>query len=81
MSWFGSGWSWGSSWVMNAEVTAENRPACGPSQYTCIWSAHTTHEYQRCVQVFIIFLHKFPIVFFRFLAVVLVESSAKVFLV
>ena len=30
---FGSGWSWGRTWMMNAEVTVENRPACESNQH------------------------------------------------
>ena len=67
--------------MMKAEATAENRPACDPRQYTGIWSVCGTYEDQRCVQVFIIFVHKLLIILISFLAVVVIESSAKVFLV
>jgi hypothetical protein len=39
-----------------------------------------TYEYQCCVQILVIFLHKFLIVLFGLLAIMLVELGAKVLL-
>ena len=63
---------------MKAEVTAENRPAYDASQHACAWTMHTTYEYQRRVQIFIMFLEKFLIIFLGLLAVMFVEFAAKI---
>jgi len=39
-----------------------------------------THEYQRGVQIVVIFLHEFPVVLFSLLLVVFVEPDAKMLL-
>jgi len=66
--------------MMNAEVTAENRPACDLSQHMCTWTSPTTYKYQCCVQILVIFLHELPVVFIGFLSVMFVEQGAKIFL-
>jgi len=66
--------------MMNADVTAENRPACGPSQNTCGRTVCTTHEYESGVQIFVVFFHEFLVVLLSLLSVLCVESSAKIVL-
>jgi len=67
--------------MMNAEVTAENRPAYGPSQQEFTRTPSTTYKYQRCVQIFVVFLHELSIVLLGFISVMVVELSANIFLV
>ena len=43
-------------------------------------TASGTYEYQRRVQIFVVFLHEFLIVFFGFFAIVLVELGAEIVL-
>ena len=64
--------------MMNAEVTAEKRPACGPNQHMRTRTMPTTYKYECRIQIFIILLRKFCIVFPGLLTVVLVESSAEI---
>ena len=63
--------------MINAEVTAENRPACDLGQYSLVRETCQTHEYQRRVQVFVISLHEFLVIFLGHLAVIFVEPSAE----
>jgi len=67
--------------MMNAEVAAENRPACDLSQYMCTWTSPTTYKYQCGVQIVVVFLHELPAIFIGFLPVLFVEQSAEIFLV
>ena len=66
--------------MMNAEVTAENRPACGLIQHPEVQLEKKckTHEYQRRVQILLISIHEFLVVLLSHLAVVSVESRAGV---
>ena len=65
--------------MMNAEVTAENRPACDQVS-TGISKWHTkTHKNQSCVQVFIMLLHELPVILLCLLAVVLKKPSSVIF--
>ena len=66
---------------MNAEVTAENRPACGSSQHVFTLTSFTTHKYQGRVQIFVIFFHEFLVVIVGFPPVMFVELRAKVVLI
>jgi len=66
---------------MNAEVTAENRPVCHEHKYHVSVASLQTHEYQGCVQIYVVLLREFFVVFFGLLAVVLVEFSTKILLV
>ena len=66
--------------MMNAEVTAENRPACAPSQYIYTETPPMTHKYQCCVQILIIFLHEFLIIVFSFPPIMFIEFGAKLIL-
>ena len=71
--------------MMNADVTAENRPDCtkphgkrqvpgGPHpQYTT-----NTHENERGIQVFVVLLLEVPIVFFHFSLELVVELHSRV---
>jgi len=67
--------------MMNAEVMAENRPACDLSQHMCAYTSPTTYKYQHCVQILVIFLHELPVIFISFLSVLLIKQSAEIFLV
>jgi len=66
--------------MMNADVTAENRPACGPSQNTRGRTVCTTHEYESGIQIFVVLLHEFFVVILGFLSVFCVEPSARIVL-
>ena len=63
---------------MKAEVTAENRPACDPSQYVYIHATCKAHKYQCCVQIFIIPLVEFLVILLSQLAVIFIELKANV---
>jgi len=64
--------------MMNADVTAENRPAC-VSGWTRIREECTpTYEYESGVQIFVVFLHEFLVVLLSLFPVFFVESSAKI---
>ena len=60
--------------MMKAEVTAENRPACDPSQYVRIRATGKTHEYERRVQILVVSFVEFLVVFLGHLVVIFVES-------
>ena len=59
--------------MTNAEVTAENRPACRPNQYTHSKGRKKTHKYQRGIEDLVVPLDELSVVLFRFMAVRLVE--------
>jgi len=65
---------------MNAEVTAENRPACEPNQHVIDMRNVETHEDQGGVQVFIIFLDELSVVLLCFAMIHLVELSSVILL-
>ena len=65
--------------MINAEATAENRPACGSIQHVYLQATWKTDEYQAGVQVFIILLDEPFIVFFRLLTILLVERRPVFF--
>jgi len=75
---FGSRRSWELTSMIKADVTAENRPACGASQPTCIRATCTTHEYQRCVQILIVSLVELPVILLGHFTVIFVESRAAI---
>jgi len=65
---------------MNADAMAEKRPAYGTSQPVLSTGDDTaTYEYQRCVQIIIVFLYKVLVMFFGHLMVVLIKLSSEVF--
>ena len=64
--------------MMKAEVTAENRPACDTDQYARVSTACTTYEYERCVEILLVFLYEFLVVLSRLLAVMFVEFVANI---
>ena len=66
--------------MMNAEVTAENRPACRPRQHTSARNPCETHEYESGVQILVVLLHEFLIILLSLLAVVLEEPSPVILL-
>jgi len=47
--------------MMNAEATAESRPACRWGQHMWTYAAGRTHEYESDIQVLIALLHKFQL--------------------
>ena len=65
---------------MKADVTAENRPACPPkNQVSTATSANAkvkSHEDQRGIQVFVVFLHKVTVVIVGFTLEFIVELDA-----
>ena len=77
---FGSDWSSGWTWMMNAEVTAENRPACKPSQHIIDMRDINPHKYQRGVQVFVISFGELPVIFLGLVTVQLVELGSIILL-
>ena len=66
--------------MINAEVTAENKPACTPHQYASIEVQWRTDEDQGGVQILVVLLQEFLVVFFGNLAIFLVELSLMIFL-
>jgi hypothetical protein len=68
--------------MINAEATAEKSPAYNhPCQRMRVRLLHTTHENQRRVQIFIIFLHELLVILFGFFVIVLVKSRTEILLV
>lgn len=65
---------------MNAEVTAENRPACYPNQHMFIRIPRRTYEDESRIQVLLMFLEEVLVVPSRHLAIIIVESSLVVLL-
>ena len=63
--------------MINAEVTAEKRPACNLTQHTSTQASSVTYKDQSRVQIRVAFIHKIFIVFLCFLLVFFVELSAK----
>ena len=65
---------------MNAELTAENRPACVPpvSAFRTGHKKNTIHEDEGCVQVLVVFLRVIPVKFCRFPAVYSEEVGSQV---
>ena len=57
--------------MMNAELTAENRPAyiCQKSASCAQDGSKATHEDERCVQIFVVLLCVIPVKVFGFLAI------------
>ena len=66
--------------MMNAEVTAENRPAYKPSQHIVDTRDIHTHEDQCGVQVFVVPLSELPVVLLSFVAVYLIELGSVIVL-
>ena len=66
--------------MMNAEVTAENRPAWKPSQHIIDTRNINTHEDQRGVQVFVMSLGELPVILLSFVAIHLVELGSVIVL-
>jgi len=67
--------------MMNAEVTAEKRPACNSTQYMHIQVSFMTYKYQGGVQILVTFLYEFLIILVCFVFVTFVELSAEICLV
>ena len=61
--------------MMNAEATAENRPAFYPCQRVSTKAIRRTHEDKGCVQILVVLLHEFPVVLLGLLTIVLKEPS------
>ena len=59
--------------MINAEVTAENKPACVTGQHAFTKTPCGTHEDQGGVQVLVMFLEELLVVLFCHFTVVLVE--------
>ena len=64
--------------MMNAEVTAENRPACDTDQRVFTQTPRGTYEDESRVQIFSVSLEEFLIVLFSYLAIVIVELNLMV---
>jgi len=66
---------------MKAEVTAENKPACSPSEtnqcHDCGGCERNAHEDQRCVQISIVLLHKVTVVVVGFALELVVEVGTS----
>ena len=67
--------------MMNAEVTAEKRPACSSTQYVCTQASSMTYEYQGRIQILVVFLHEILVILLCLPSVMFVELSAKICLV
>ena len=61
---------------MNAEVTAENRPACNLGQSTCIQTTFKTHEYQRRIKIVVVSLVEFLVILPAHLAMISIKLRA-----
>lgn len=66
--------------MINAEVTAENRPAYEPGQDVHAWTTEKTDEDESGVQVFVVLLDELSIVIFCFVAIHLVEPGPVILL-
>ena len=66
--------------MMNAEVTAENRPACNLFSACTAEFDTKTYKNESGVQILVVLLHEFPIVVPGLLPVVFVELSPRVLL-
>ena len=66
--------------MMNAEVMAENKPACCSCEYTSTKTSYETHEDQSRVQILIVLRHKLVIVLLSLLPVVFVEPGTMILL-
>ena len=64
--------------IMNAEVTAENRPDSLTGQPHWLCGGGGTHENERGIQIFVMFLLKVFIVFSDFLFELVVEAGPGV---
>jgi len=64
--------------MIEAEVTAEKRPACDASQHARAWVVSITYEYWRRVQILVMFLQEFPIIVLSFVVVVSIEFAAEI---
>jgi len=64
--------------MMKAEATAENRPACNPSQFGRVQAIRKTHEYQGRVQILVVSLNEIIVILLGLLPVIFVESKAIV---
>jgi hypothetical protein len=64
--------------MINAEATAEKRPAYRSDEYGLVENSRITYEDQGGIQVFIILFQEFLVVFFSNLAVYLVELGLVV---
>ena len=63
--------------MINAEVTAESRPAYATSQCLRAQTMHRTYEYECRAYIIIVFFHKFRVVLLGLLTVMLEELGAK----
>lgn len=61
--------------MINAEATAENKPACDPSEHAFVQTSTGTHEDQGRVQVPAMFLEKFAVVLLRHIVIACVEMN------
>lgn len=66
--------------MMNAEVTAENKPACTPGKEKFVQSECGTDEDQGRVQIIVMFLEESLIILFGHFAIVLVEPRPMILL-
>ena len=66
---------------MKAEVTAENKPACGPNERVWIRRTYGTHEDEGGVKILLILLHELLIVLVSLLAVVPIEFRPRIFVI
>ena len=63
---------------MNAEVTAENRPACDPNEHVRILGTQAAHEDEGRVQIILILLHELLVIPLGLLVVVPVEFRPRI---
>ena len=66
---------------MKAEVTAENRPAYGPSEHVRTWGIYETHENEGGIEILLILLHELLVVLLSLLAVVPIEFRPRIFVI
>ena len=65
---------------MKAEVTAENRPAYGPSEHVRTWGIYETHENEGGIEILLILLHELLVILLGLLAVVPIKFGARILL-
>jgi len=66
--------------MMNAEVTAENRPACRSRQHATAGTPCETHEYQSGIQILVMLLYELLVVLLSLLVVMREELSPVILL-
>ena len=65
---------------MKAEVTAENKPACGPNERVWIRRTYGTHEDEGGVKILLILLHELFVILLGLPEVVPIKFRSRILL-